>query len=991
MKLLQKALAIILSFSFFWTDVPPIKIIKNLSPPSEIEPNKWMQDVFLVISDITDTLIDKDNPELNAAIGKKINELLALGVVFVPLTGMGRGTLQKRFFDKVGLLESKDRIAMGVQNGGSLMTLESDQVINSNFFPQSIRPFLRTKVQFYINQILREMSLSEQKWAFQPSEPKSLKSILYTTFEKKLPKDRMLEIASKLEAKLFADAQIKRQMNGDKKLPFSLQVSDKHIILSARNKVDAVSDIVDFARSLPQVEGDHVLILANSGGDKGQDGELLLLKKASGLNVKGVYVGRKNKQWAKENQLYFIPQSHGPEASLVVLDELIKQVKKKRKQGLVKKMVWSRIDSEYKEIIERSILESPLLENTIDQFFGLKLYQIEHLTTEFLGRGGENYATSVTVMTYTGEVYRFLLVVPHRKLTDKYKMAASVDTFLAETERVTLEQLTEKAKAMPRRNFPLFGDSYEGVFTRELFEGEEIGKVVQKLSKFEDLEQVLYASSLAQIDFWHYATDRSWIPMVHDDDIIVNRDREGSWKAYLPDLGTPMYHAPPFRLFMDLFYLNYELIQIYNEAQYGRHVLLRPHEIRIIFQVIIRSFMDSLGELETKKLFAEILMNLESKKIQEGSDLVGFFHFSHFALRFYIEKYLEVYGIELSQLPYMRPNVNFSLDWANSTPLVDRFREHYTYEELTGLEALKLPRPYNDNTKKGVKGGDVQVELMEYKANAKTFERISEIALGILNAPLSESMKIFEEIFSDTYQDSYTYNVLILFKKPETEKLKTKQMMEVLYGLFQDFDLTETIPGDWMRLYRLVQLKLTNRLGSSPFSKLKVKNRIENDLGKNIFLQVDTDLGKEALLWHSTPILKNVHAFNVFVEGEFAGVIVLSYVKGVLVLERFRLNRRGRGLGKAIVQWVQNIAIENKIEYLETFEFTHFIHLHVLKRFFPALYVLEENKWKPISEEEAQKRVIVDPTGYRFRFKVPLSGDAVSLDSHRVRFLEEAI
>lgn len=694
-----------------------------------------------------------------------------------------------------------------------------------------------------------------------------------------------------------------------------------------------------------------------------------------------------------------VPEADGPRGSLVMLKEIASQVRVQHRKRIVSQLSWENVRPEYKELIKQNLIETETLEETL-LHFGLNYFDVQSGYVKYLGLGNENYASQIRLFLQDSQIVDFLIVVPHRKLTKVHPFNPNVDEFLNFRERETLRKVSQEAGNMQRRRFPILIHSEDGIFTREFFEGEEVGKFIRELSDEKELEKVLYACALSQIDFWAHATKREWMPMVHDDDIIVKKDPEEGYIAYLPDLGTPVYHAPAFRVFMEIYYLSYELVQIFNEKQYGRHIILWPKEIRMLFPVILQAFIDSLGREEGAKVISEILANLQSDQFQMTSQNKGSF-FSSYVLRFYIERFMKNKGFSLPELSYGRPASPLKLTYNEATPIVDGLREYIPLKAYDEIKSLKLPRPYDDLTSDFRESETLERELRWYKAKAKTFERVSEIILGMQFAPIEKIKLLFQEAFEKIDSEDkvstqpseafYVTRILDYYEKQSIQYLEYPHLLELIYGLFNDFNMVGTIPGDWMRLYRLVQYRFNGRESDSPLNELNMKTVVPNRLGKKIYLQINPDLGKAAMLWHASPSLKNVHAFSVFVDGEFAGVLDFSFVEKNLILERFRLNKRGNGLGTAIVKWLYEYAVHHGIEYIETFEFVHFLHIHVLNKSFSNIHVYLDDEWIPTTKEEAQKLVIRNPTGYRFRFKVLSVADVETLVQEAESSLATAI
>lgn len=944
-----------------------------------------MEDVFLIISDVNDTLISDETFAHQPELREAIDELLDLGVIFTPLTGMGQQTIKKRFMEPLGQLSRPGQVLLGVQNGGTIIDWETGETISEHLFPVEVQDILREKVHFHVTEVLREIGQPDLEWEFQPPEGKALRSILYISF--KIKPDQISEILRRLEAKLKKDADLGPHIVKQGNTVWQFNITERHLVISPMDKAVAARTILRNALEKTKMSGQTVLVLGDSGGEQGNDSHMLSLTSLDGHPVKAAYVGRDHAEWADAQGIAVVARKKtGPAASLEVFKTLAEKIKSRLRREIVEKTQWQDVLPDYKILMEQTFLKTSFLDNTLRKFYNLSLAEVEAPEIKFLGRGNENY---VSMMTFKlkGENIRveFLVVVPHHNLKQVHRMQPEIQTFLSNLEIQRLMDISEVAGHMDRRRFPLFGESVDGIFSRQLFEGDEVGQIVQNITEIKELEELLYECSRTQVDFWANATDRQWLPMVHDDDIIAKKRADGRYEAYLPDLNTPIFHVPPFRIFMEMIYLNYELTQIFYEKHYGRHSVLRPHDIQTLMKVVLQSFLDVFGNEEGVKTIHKILDDLSTQPVSVSKQRRNYFHHSSFAFRFFIEKFLAEKKLPLPDLPYGRPENPDGLTWQNTTSIVDVLREFIPVQLHKTIQGLNTRRPYDNTT---INDPDLlealKVELQGRDEAEKTFQRMSEILLGIA---LSDPAKI-KDLFP---KNTYVYRILEGLAARNVTDIKWSELQEVAFALLHDFNLKEITPADWIRLYRLTQKTL--RINTDTGHKdLNLYTQVPNDLEKKITLKLNEDLGKGALLWHASSFVRQVYSFDVYVDGEFAGVLDFTLLPTKLVLERFRLNKRGRGLGTALAKWLKDFAQERNITHIETFEFIHFIHLHVLGKIFQPLTVKEQGrKYRGVTVGEAQKLAIENPTGHIFRLAVPPKvSNFRAFDASAVRVLEQA-
>lgn len=958
--------------------------------------NAWMEDVFLVISDVNDTLISDEAGPKQPELRQAINELLDLGIIFTPLTGMGQQTIKKKFMDPLGPLSRPGQVLLGVQNGGTIINWDSGEILSEHLFPSEVQNILRDKVRFYISEVLQEIGRPDLEWEFQPPEGRALRSILYVSFKEK-PK-QALEILQRLEEKLKGDSDLANHIVKDGRTIWQFNLTERHLVISPMDKAVAAQTILRNALEKTNLKGQTVLVLGDSGGKQGNDSHLLSLKTLDGHPVKAAYVGKDDAEWAKAEGIAVVAhEKTGPAASLEIFKALAEKIKSHLRQEIVEKTVWKNVLPDYKLLMEQTFLSSAFLDKTLRKFYDLSLRDVEAPEIQFLGRGNENYVSQMTLTVKPEAVNKlpqefrgnrqiqFLVVVPHHNLKQVHRMQPEIQSFLSNLEIQRLMDITDIAGKMDRRRFPLFGESVDGIFSRELFEGEEVGQIVQRITEIKELEDLLYECSRTQVDFWAHAVNREWLPMVHDDDIIAAKGKDGHYKAYLPDLNTPIFHVPPFRIFMEMIYLNYELTQIFYEKHYGRHSVLRPHDIQILMKVVLQSFLDVFGDEKGVEVIHEILGDLSHQPVSISRQRRNYFHHSAFAFRFMIEEFLAEKHLPLPKLPYGRPENPERLTWQNTTAVVDELREHIPVQLHKAIQGLNPRRPYDNKT---IDDPDLlkalQMELMGRDEAEKSFQRVSEIVLGIsLTGP--EKVK---DLFP---KNTYTYRLLESLAGKKSEGVKWHDLQEVVFALLHDFNLREATPADWIRLYRLTQKTLRINTDTG-YKDLNLYTPVPNDLNKKIKLKLNEDLGKGALLWHASSFVRQVYSFDVYVDGEFAGVLDFTLLPSKLVLERFRLNKRGRGLGTALAKWLKDFVQERNITHIETFEFIHFIHIHVLGKIFQPITVKEQNRvYRPITEGEAQRLVIENPTGHILRLTVPPKvRPLITLEDSAARFLEQA-
>jgi hypothetical protein len=382
-------------------------------------------------------------------------------------------------------------------------------------------------------------------------------------------------------------------------------------------------------------------------------------------------------------------------------------------------------------------------------------------------------------------------------------------------------------------------------------------------------------------------------------------------------------------------------------------------------KVVLQSFLDVFGEEEGVKVIHKILKDLSAQPVSISRQRRNYFHHSAFAFRSSIEKFLTEKQLPLPELPYGRPESPSRLTWRNTTQVVDVLREHIPVQLHKAIQGLNTRRPYDNTT---IEDRDL-LKALDYELQGrdeveKTFQRVSEILLGISLTRPSEIKDLFPK-------DTYIYRFLQYLSERSTADVKWHDLQEAAFALLHDFNLHEMTPADWIRLYRLTQKKLRiNAEGN--YKDLNLYTPVPNDLNKKITLKLNEDLGKGALLWHASSFVRQVYSFDVYVDGEFAGVLDFTLLPTKLVLERFRLNKRGRGLGTALAKWLKDFTQDRNITHIETFEFIHFIHIHVLGKIFQPITVKEAGRtYRAITEGEAQKLVIENPTGHILRLTVP--------------------
>lgn len=305
-----------LIFSSMVFSPPPLFFkpsFSTLAPASSSHSRDWLEDVSLIVSDVTGTLIEKETPPTDSKLKDVLDELLDLGVIFAPLSGLGRGTIQKRFLDYLTGIRHPDRIVLSVQNGGNISNFGTNEIISEKLFPSEIASLLREKIKSYLAQRQSEGRLAGVAWEFMPPEPKALKSILYISFNQPPNKKWLLDLADDIDRKLQEDPQIASFITSHAFVPFVFSVTGSHIVVSVKNKVEVLRDIVSFAKERTPQLGRTVLVLGDSGGDQGQDGKMLLLKEIEGYRLAPVYVGGEDTAWAQANHIATVPGKTGPE------------------------------------------------------------------------------------------------------------------------------------------------------------------------------------------------------------------------------------------------------------------------------------------------------------------------------------------------------------------------------------------------------------------------------------------------------------------------------------------------------------------------------------------------------------------------------------------------------------------------------------------------------------------------------------------------------
>lgn len=986
---LNTILSITVSISYFFTvsSIYPLSIDKisptTIFPTTNVQPQPWFGDVFLIVSDVNDTLISSDCPVDKSGVIDAINELLDLGVVFCPLTGLGLNRLNEALLSYIPEDRRKGIIA-GTQKGGIISDLGTGEKIGQESFPETIKKRLHSIVRTHINEILLQEGHAREEWYFQPQEPDRLRSILFISFTQREGIENILPgIAQRLQERLKADPALKGYLV-DGKLPFSITTTGRHIEVSVVSKADVIKKIVEYVSGNKKPRGNTVVVIGNSGGETGNDAQMLNLKKIGDIPVKSVYAGNDDQDWAHSAGISIIPKDAGPAGVIEFLRSVALAIKKDLRQKLVSNITWQDIKPAIQKILSEELANTDMLDKTLSRF-DLGLNDISDISIFPLGAGNESYVcaisfnvkperrTKVEGLGSANGIINVSAVISHSTYDKNMKLDSAVHLFLRHLKMARLRNLTEIAGDITDKPFPNLLSEGENVYTREWLEGTEIGDVINKLGtdNKEALAKLLQEASRSVIDFWNRVTNRKWFPMVHDDDILVRQTSAGRFIATLPDLDTPIYRSPGIRVLNEMVYLSYELVQIFYEKAYSRHSLLNSMDVQMILYSVFNGVLEALGEEEGREFFYNIIYYCQTLVIPLRE--ATFYHYHYpigYTLRAHVEKFLSEKGIPLPDISYERPEESLILNWRNTTELVDKLRRYIPIEERRRIPALTLPRPYDDRTLDEIHEAGSPGLLSQYKSNAKTFNRLGEIILGIKNIDIKILLSIFPK-------GTYTYQFLGKLYSAGRVKIYIEDYPELLFALAKDFNLTDwTIPSDWIRLYRLIYYDAS--LKENPPPKINFYTSIPNSSGQEIELRINEDLGKHSLLWHPTNNMQKIFSFDVYIDGKNCGIIAFSIINNTLVLEQVRLSKRRAGVGTALMNWLKIFMEDNGIEYVVTFDFVHFILIHVLDKVFDNLEVFGEGQWRRLSQEEAQKLAIDNPTGYVYRAKTAIAPRAAN-------------
>lgn len=941
-------------------------------PTSGVKHEAWFGDVSIIISDVTDTLVSPNVPVDRSGLVDIIKELVDLGVVFCPLTSMGYGRLKKALLDYIPIRRANSIIA-AVQNGGIVLDAGTAESINEVYFPDPLKGQLHSIIRTCVNNVLMN-DYPALEWYFQPREPERLRSVLFVSFaEKEGIEDILPVVAIKLRERLKKDPAITPFLV-DGELPFSITASGQHIIISVVNKEFAVRKIIE--KVAGQGPKGVAVVMGNSGGETGNDSQMLKLRTVGDIPIRTVYAGKANIDWAVEAGIDIVPREPGPVGVIEFLNSVAVSIKKRLRKELSSSIKWHDIKPEVQEILQDELLNTDLLDRTLSKF-NLSLNDVSSVEVKPLGAGGENYVCAISFVVKPEKrqkvegidiingIINVSAVISHSTYNKEMRLAEDVHQFLRRLEMARLESLTSISGGISKRPFPRLYAVGKDVHTREWLDGKEIGEVMAELS-IEDrdkLADILTEASRCVVDFWHRVTNHKWLPMVHDDDILVRKTTDGRFVATLPDLGTPLYRSPGIRVLDELMYLSYELVQIFYDKLYDRHSLLDSSDVQMMLYSIFSGILEALGEEEGKGFFHSIIYYCKELKVPlkeetyyEYNYLIGYM------LRVFIESFFVRMDIPLPEIKYPRPEEHHTLDWRNTTEMIDKMRRFISIEEKRKIPSLTLPRPYDDRTQKF--GSErVQADILRvFKSNAKTFNRIGEVVLALKNMDIGQILAVFP-------RDTYTYNFIEYLQRQGKFRVYPEDYPEILYTLAKDFNLAVfTIPSDWIRLYRLFYYDCFPEETHPP--RMNFYMPVPSTSGHDIELRINEDLGEHAFLWHPTSNLLKTFSFDVYVDGKHSGMLVFSIIDNTLILQQIRLSKRQKGVGTDIMIWIKGFMEENRIEYLQTFDFVHFILIHILHKVFGDLEVLEKGNWVKITQEEAQKLAIDNPTGYRFRAKV---------------------